>query len=245
MTKIPTPERLLAVLPEPFQAEAARRFALHGPVLYQRLLDVYGASAGFDAWFGDLLAAIGRLHAARGQALLAQDAQRAAAPDWFAREHMLGYSAYVAQFGGTLRGVADRIGHLRKMGVTYLHLLPFLRARAGENDGGFAVASFDEVEPALGSNGDLEALCGELREAGISLCSDLVLNHVADDHPWARGAACGDARLRSYFHVFAERAEAERHERTLGQVFPEAAPGNFSYVEAMGGWVWTTFYPFQ
>jgi amylosucrase len=37
----------------------------------------------------------------------------------------------------------------------------------------------------------------------------------------------------------------DRYERTLGQVFPQVAPGNFSYVEDMGGWVWTTFYPYQ
>lgn len=245
MTDFPNMDRLLAVLPEHLREEAARRLAVHGPVLHRQLALLYGDSVGFDAWYGDLLESIGHLHAARSPALLALDARRVATPGWFADQHMLGYSAYAERFGGTLRGVAQRISHLRKLGVSYLHLLPFLRARAGENDGGFAVASFDEVEPALGSNDDLEALCGQLREAGISLCSDLVLNHVADDHAWARGAAAGDARLRAYFHVFPERAEAERHERTLGQVFPQAAPGNFTFVEAMGGWVWTTFYPFQ
>jgi amylosucrase len=237
--------RLLAPLPPHLQQEAARRFALHGLVLQQRLALLYGEQPGFDAWFGNLLASVGQLHAARPPALLALDAQRAATPQWFAAEHMLGYSAYVDRFGGTLAGVGERIGHLKAMGVSYLHLLPFLRARAGENDGGFAVASFDDVEPALGNNDDLEVLCAQLREAGISLCSDLVLNHVADDHAWAVGAVAGDARLRAFFHVFADRAEVERHERTLAQVFPEAAPGNFTYVEAMGGWVWTTFYPFQ
>src|SRR6185503_10002190 len=96
------------------------------------------------------------------------------------------------RFGRDLRGIKERIPHLRELGVTYLHLLPFLRPRAGENDGGFAVASFDEVDPRLGTMADLEDLAASLREAGISLCSDLILNHVADDHPWARGAAAGD-----------------------------------------------------
>lgn len=128
MTHTLTPDRLLAVLPEHLRAEAARRFAVHGPVLHQRLAHLYGARADFDAWFGELLETIGRLHAARSPALLALDARRAATRDWFAGQHMLGYSAYVARFGGTLRGVAGRIGHLRSMGVSYLHLLPFLRA---------------------------------------------------------------------------------------------------------------------
>ncbi len=245
MMQLPTPERLVEVLPAHLRAQAQRRYAMHGPVLHQRLSELYGGRADFGPWYGNLLEAIGRLHGARSPALLAQDARRAAQPDWFASQHMLGYSAYVQRFGGTLRGVAERIGHLRAIGVNYLHLLPFLRPRAGENDGGFALASFDEVDPALGTNEDLEALCGQLREAGISLCSDLILNHVADDHAWAIGAAQGDARLRDYFHIYPDRSAPDRYERTLGQVFPQAAPGNFTYVDALGGWVWTTFYPFQ
>jgi amylosucrase len=239
------PERLLDVLPAHLRTEAARRYAVHGPMLYARLCELYGGRADFCTWYGDLLESIGRLHGARSAPLLAQDAQRAAQPDWFVGQHMLGYSAYVQRFGGTLRGVAGRVNHLRSLGVSYLHLLPFLRPRAGENDGGFALASFDEVDPALGTNDDLEALCAILRDAGISLCSDLILNHVADDHAWAIGAAQGDMRLRDYFHMYPDRSEPDRHERTLGQVFPQAAPGNFTYVEAVGSWVWTTFYPFQ
>ena len=237
-------ERLLAVLPAALHADAAHRYARHGGVLYQRLAQLYGG-AGFDAWYGDLVESVGRLHGARPSALRDQDAQRASQDGWFASEQMLGYSAYVPQFGGTLRGVGERIDHLRAAGVTYLHLLPFLRPRAGENDGGFALASFDEVDPALGTDADLDDLCTALRAAGIGLCADLILNHVADDHPWALGAAHGDARLRGFFHVYPDRTLPDRFEATLGQVFPQAAPGNFTWVDALQGWVWTTFYPFQ
>lgn len=245
MTQFSPQQRLLAALPASLRAAASQRYAHHEAILRERLEGLYGQGACAAPWFGDLMEAVGRLHAARPPALLAQDAARAADPGWFASSRMLGYSAYAGQFGGSLRGVAARIGHLQELGVTYLHLLPFLRARAGESDGGFAVASFDEVDPALGSGADLLALTAALREAGISLCADLVLNHVADDHAWARGAAAGDAALRDYFHVFPDREQPDRYEQALGQVFPEAAPGNFTYVESMQSWVWTTFYPFQ
>lgn len=245
MTDLPSPERLLAALPLALRADAARRYAAHGPLLYRRLAGLYGDRPGFDHWYDDLLGTIGALLAARPAELLALDERRAADPGWFLRQDMLGYSAYVDRFGGDLAGLGRRIEHLRALGVTYLHLLPFLRPRAGENDGGFAVASFDEVDPALGSMDDLETLCAHLRAAGISLCADFVLNHVADDHAWALGAQAGDPRLRDFFHVFPDRAMPDRYERTLGQVFPAAAPGNFTHVPALDGWVWTTFYPFQ
>lgn len=236
---------LLNAMPEARRVEAARRYAAHGPALHSCLHSLYGDTPGFEQWYGSLLSAIGELHGARSPALVALDTGRAAQPDWFLGQQMLGYCSYVDRLGGDLRGVAARIPHLQELGVRYLHLLPFLKMREGENDGGFAVASFEEVDPCFGSNADLETLTADLRSAGISLCSDFILNHVADDHAWARGAREGDGRLRNFFHVFPDRSQPDAYERTLGQVFPQAAPGNFSFVPALAGWAWTTFYPYQ
>ena len=235
----------MTTMSSPLSATLQRRLGRHEGILRDRLHRLYGHLPGHDAWVDSLLADVVQLTAARPAALQALDCTREENPDWFCAPTMLGYSAYVDRFGGDLAGLKARIPHLRDLGVTYLHLLPFLKPRAGESDGGFAVASFDEVDPRFGTMADLEDLATQLREAGISLCSDLILNHVADDHPWAVGARAGDERLRGFFHVLPERAQADAYERTLGQVFPEAAPGNFTFNAKMGGWVWTTFYPFQ
>ncbi len=236
---------LLHAVPQARRAETERRYAVHGPALRNCLHSLYGDMPGFEQWYGSLLASVGELLGARSPALAALDSARAAQPDWFLGQQMLGYCSYVDRLGGDLQGVARRIPHLQELGVRYLHLLPFLKMREGENDGGFAVASFEQVEPRLGSNADLAALTASLREAGISLCADFILNHVADDHLWALGARAGDQRLRKFFHVFPDRVQPDAYERTLGQVFPQAAPGNFTYVPALAGWVWTTFYPYQ
>ena len=221
------------------------RLAREEEFLRLRLHSLYGSKPGFAAWFDALMNAVADLHAARPAALLALDAERAARPDWFLSQQMVGYSAYVDRFAGTLAGVSRRIPHLCELGVRYLHLLPFLKARAGDNDGGFAVADFDAVEPRLGTMAELEQLCSELRAANISLCSDLVLNHVADDHAWALAAKAGEARYQAYFHLFPDRREPDAFEATLGQVFPTAAPGNFTHVPELKAWAWSTFYPYQ
>jgi len=142
---------------------AARRLAQHEPMLRSRLESLYGRGPAQDHWFASLMAQVGELHGARSPELLELDERRAADPRWFVSQHMLGYSAYAGQFGAGLLGVTQRIAHLQELGVTYLHLLPFLRPRAGENDGGFAVASFDQVDPALGTEADLLALTAALR----------------------------------------------------------------------------------
>ena len=110
--------RLLAPLPTHLRADAARRYARQEAVLLDRLGSLYGQRPDFLPWLGDLMESVGRLYAARAPELRRQDAQREAQPDWFASQSMLGYSAYVQRFGGNLQGVAERIAHLRELGVT-------------------------------------------------------------------------------------------------------------------------------
>lgn len=173
------------------------------------------------------------------------DQARTLAPDWFQRPAMLGYAAYTDRFGGDLRGVTAQVPYLTELGVTYLHLMPMLRARPGDNDGGYAVADYRSVQPELGDVDDLRALADTLRRAGISLVLDLVLNHVAREHQWAVAARRGDQRYRDYFYIFDDRSEPDAYERTLPEVFPDFAPGSFSWDDDLDGWVWTTFNTFQ
>jgi hypothetical protein len=53
---------------------------------------------------------------------------------------MVGYVGYTDRFAGTLTGVRQHLDYLTELGVTYLHLMPLLPPRDGENDGGYAVA---------------------------------------------------------------------------------------------------------
>jgi amylosucrase len=182
---------------------------------------------------------------ARPADLLARDRDRLLEPDWFQRPDALGYVAYADRFAGTLAGVADHVDYLRDLGTTYLHLMPLLAPRTGPNDGGYAVADYREVRADLGTMADLEQLAVVLHASGISLTIDLVLNHVAREHAWAERARAGDPRYRDYFHVYPDRTEPDRFERSLPEVFPDFAPGNFTWDEALGAWVWTTFNSYQ
>jgi len=112
---------------------------------------------------------------------------------------MLGYVAYADRFAGDLRGVAERIPYLGELGVTYLHLMPLLMPRQGPNDGGYAVADYRAVNPPLGTMADLAELAARLRGEGISLCIDLVCNHTAREHEWARRAVAGDPTYQAYY----------------------------------------------
>lgn len=173
------------------------------------------------------------------------DLERQLRPDWFQQPGMVGYVCYVDRFAGSLPGLLEHIDYLESLGVSYLHLMPLLRPREGENDGGYAVASYEEIDPRLGTMEDLEAVATALRQRGISLCLDVVINHVAREHAWARRAREGDAKYQSYFWMFERRDDVDRWEETLPEVFPDFSPGNFVFDEESRRWVWTTFNDYQ
>ncbi len=173
------------------------------------------------------------------------DLQRLLQPDWLQQPRMFGYACYTERFAGDLRGVAGHLDHLEDLGVTYLHLMPLLQPRAGDNDGGYAVQDYRAVRADLGTVDDLRDLASTLRGSGISLVMDLVLNHVAREHTWAVHARAGDPAYVDYFHVFPDRALPDAYERSLPEVFPDFAPGSFTHDPDLDAWVWTTFNQWQ
>ncbi|UAJ10881.1 alpha-amylase family glycosyl hydrolase [Glacieibacterium megasporae] len=187
---------------------------------------------------------LGRAVASRRADLKALDHRRSADIGWTARSGETVYAFYVDQFAGTLDGVVDRLDYLQSLGIRWLHPLPLLKARPGESDGGFAVADYREVEPRLGDLAALERLSTELRRRDMGLVLDIVCNHTAREHDWAKRARAGYPHYRAYYHVI-DAEDVAGWEATLIDVFPDTAPGNFTYDAAMAGWVWTTFYPYQ
>ena len=181
----------------------------------------------------------------RDPELVRLDMERTLDPAWFQDESLLGYAAYAERFAGDLTGITDKIEYLQELGVGYLHLMPLLQPREGDSDGGYAVADYRRVRGDLGSIDDLRTLAADLRHNGISLVLDLVLNHVAAEHPWARAARDGDPHYRDYFYIYPDRTAPDLYEATLPEVFPDFAPGNFSFSPELNGWVWTTFNTWQ
>ncbi len=210
--------------------------------LHDGLSAVY---AGPDALVQQVVALAAQAFLDRDPELARLDQARTLEPDWLQSPAQLGYAAYADRFGGDLRGVREQIPYLRELGVTYLHLMPLLASRPGDDDGGYAVSDYRSVRADLGTLDDLRDLARDLRAAGISLVLDLVLNHVAREHAWAVAARTGSTRHRAYFHVYDDRELPDAYEGALPEVFPDFAPGSFTWDPELAGWVWTTFNAFQ
>ena len=210
--------------------------------ILEPLSQVYGADS--DQLARELVLDALSKAAERPTAQRLLDRRREIDPGWFQRSRMIGYVCYADRFAGSLQGVREHLDYLAELGVTYLHLMPLLRPREGENDGGYAVADYATTDPRLGSMADLQALAADLHERGMVLCIDLVVNHTAREHEWARKAVAGEPGYRDIYLVYPDRTEPDRYERTLSEVFPDTAPGSFTQIPGLG-WVWTTFHDYQ
>ena len=217
------------------------RLARSAPDLWPMLDTLYGQQSIYPDFRDQLLATLRRGWKARPAALKRLDLARDLEPDWFQRPDRAGYVFYIDRFAGTLRGVLDKLDYLQDLGITYVHFMPCLNPRPGDSDGGYSVMDYRTINPALGTMDDLEAVTAALRACGISVCIDLVLNHTAKEHAWARKAATGDRAFQDYYLMFDDDTVPKRYESTLVEVFPNTAPGNFTQYPDLGKWVWTTF----
>ena len=198
-----------------------------------------------DSMFAELCDNMERFYSERNGELKASDINREQRPDWYKKNDMLGMMFYIDNFAGNMQGVKSRLDYIEKCNVNYIHLMPFLDTPEGRSDGGYAVSDFRKVQEELGSMEDLEALTAACHKRGINVCMDFVMNHTSEDHEWAKKARQGDGEYMSRYFFFDNDAIPSAYERTVPQVFPTTAPGNFTWLPDAGHFVMTSFYPYQ
>ncbi len=228
------------------------------PALFHLYFEIYNGRYDFFYHLEDLLISIARSWFNRPIDLRELDETREKNPLWFQSNQMLGGVCYVDLFANDLEGVKSMIPYFKELGLTYLHLMPLFKAPEGENDGGYAVSSYRDVHPPLGTMEQLASLACEFRQAGISLVVDLVFNHTSDEHLWAERAKAGDDEYTDFYRIFPTRQLPDLYEQNLREIFPEEHSGAFTFFSDLfpssssegkggrdGGWVWTTFHSYQ
>ena len=204
-------------------------------------MELYDNEAMFDELCGEL-----RVYAEeRSAALKRRDLEREADPEWYRSNNLMGMMLYIDNFAGDLNGVRKKLPYIEKIGVNLIHLMPFLDTVPGRSDGGYAVADFQAVRPDLGTMDDLEQLTAACHKKGVNVCMDFVMNHTSQDHQWAKRARAGDGEYMSRYFFFADPSIPQEYEKTVPQVFPTTAPGNFTWLPDCGHYVMTSFYPYQ
>jgi amylosucrase len=238
--------QLLPLLPGHVDSEVMiRRLQRYVPTVLPLLRQLYGDRYDFFYHLTEILKTAVSAYAERPASLRTLDLEREQNPHWYLNHQIVGAVCYVDLFAGDLRGLHEKIGYFKELGVNYLHLMPLFKGPEDENDGGYAISDYRQIAPQLGTMDELRSLADALRANGISLVLDFVFNHTADEHPWAQAALAGDEHYRKYYFFFPERTLPDEYQRNLREIFPEQAPGSFTYLPEIEQWVWTTFNAFQ
>lgn len=221
------------------------RFDEHWLRFFSLLYRLYGGYYDFFYYLENITLTAVDCWLERPAELSQLDVRRENDPGWYLSERMVGGSLYVDLFAGDLNRLREKIPYVKDLGLTYLHLMPLFAARPGNNDGGYAISDYRNVDPKLGSIDDLRGLAADLRKVGISLVLDFVFNHTSDDHEWAIRAQEGDRGFMDYYHIYEDRTLPDQYEKNLREIFPTVRRGNFTWHAGMRRWVWTTFNSFQ
>jgi alpha-glucosidase len=112
---------------------------------------------------------------------------------------------------GDLPGITARLPHLAELGVDAVWISPFYTSP--QNDAGYDVADYRDIDPRFGSLADADALLERAHGLGLRVLFDLVPNHSSSEHPWFQEALAsppGSAARARY--VFREGAGANGEE---------------------------------
>ena len=105
---------------------------------------------------------------------------------------------------GDLKGVIEKLDYLQTLGVDYIWLTPFYVSP--QNDNGYDVADYYNIDPSYGTMEDVENLIAEAKKRNIYLMMDMVFNHVSTEHIWFKKAMAGEEKYLNYFFFKQDKA---------------------------------------
>ncbi len=81
-------------------------------------------------------------------------------------------------YGGTLKGIQEKLPYLKDLGISCIYLNPIVEARSNHR---YDCSDYLKVDPVLGCNGDFEHLAKKAGEMGIRIMLDGVFSHTGAD----------------------------------------------------------------
>ncbi|TDT72575.1 amylosucrase [Hypnocyclicus thermotrophus] len=213
--------------------------------LYEKYSKLYKENSLFVDRLEELIISLADMYVERSNELKELDRERELDNNWYMSQNWVGTMLYVDRYNKDLKGFKEKINYLEELGINYVHLMPILKMPKKENDGGYAVSDYRVVDEKFGTMDDIRDISKTFREKNMLLELDLVLNHTSDEHEWAKKALSGEKEYQDMYYMFDDRVIPDEFEKTLPEVFPQTAPGNFTYRKEIDKWVFTVFNNYQ
>ncbi|WP_223067592.1 alpha,alpha-phosphotrehalase [Paenibacillus caui] len=111
--------------------------------------------------------------------------------DWWKKSTV--YQVYPKSFKdttgsgeGDIRGLIEKLDYLQGLGIDIIWLQPVYVSP--QNDNGYDVADYCEINPEYGTMADFDELAAEVRRRNMHLMLDIVVNHSSTEHRWFQEA---------------------------------------------------------
>ncbi len=125
---------------------------------------------------------------------------------------------------GDLKGVAEKLDYVAKLGVDAIWLSPFFTSPM--RDFGYDVADYCDVDPLFGTLSDFDALIEKAHKLDLKVIIDQVYSHTSDQHPWFQESRQDRTNPKANWYVWADPR-------------PDGSPPN-NWMSVFGGvsWEW-------
>ena len=130
---------------------------------------------------------------------------------------------------GDLRGIISKIPYLKSLGIDVVWLCPIYKSP--QRDMGYDISDYRAIHPPYGTLEDWRELKRKLKDAGIRIIMDLVVNHTSDENEWFRQSRSSrEDPKRSWYYWQPAKYDS------LGRRQP---PNNWrSFFGAESAWEW-------
>jgi maltose alpha-D-glucosyltransferase/alpha-amylase len=141
---------------------------------------------------------------------------------------------------GDLRGLTQRLGYLKELGVTCLWLLPVYPSPL--KDDGYDISDYFGIHPDYGTLQDFKELLETAHAHGLRVITDLVLNHTSDAHPWFQAARADRQSPYRDYYVWSDTDQKYQDARII---FLDTETSNWTWDKTAGQYYWHRFYASQ
>ncbi|KAJ5743730.1 alpha-glucosidase, partial [Penicillium manginii] len=99
---------------------------------------------------------------------------------------------------GDVNGIIEKVPYLKSLGVDIVWCSPIYKSP--QADMGYDIADYKSIDPRYGTLSDVDLLIETLKNHGMKLMMDLVVNHTSDQHAWFRESASSkDSSKRDWY----------------------------------------------
>lgn len=135
---------------------------------------------------------------------------------------------------GDIKGITQKLGYLKQLGVTMLWICPFFKSPMDDN--GYDISDYYELAPEFGTKEELDELISEAKNRGIKIIMDLVLNHTSDEHAWFQDAISNPDSPYHDFYIFKDGKEPINNWRSVfgGSVWEKLEDRDEMYLHCFG-----------